>query len=158
MNSVCLEKNIYIAPAFLTSNIKKTIKDKLNTELINKCDRDYGYITYIKDIEIVHNSISPTGSGAFFYVKFKADIIRPEIGKEYNGNICMIFSNGIFVEMVGKMKVLIPVNKTNGYLYDKGESCFKKGSDLLKKDQNVKVKIDMIKYEKGNFSCIGSLT
>ena len=69
----------------------------------------------------------------------------------------MIFQEGIFVEVSNKMKVLIRIDKMNGYKYSKTKQIFKKDEESISKGDKIEVIIEMIKYEKQNFNCIGSL-
>ena len=69
----------------------------------------------------------------------------------------MIFQEGLFVEVSNKMKVLIRIDKMNGYKYSKTKQIFKKDEETISKGDKIEVVIEMIKYEKQNFNCIGSL-
>ena len=51
------------------------------------------------DIQIINNVISSSSSAVFFEVKFKATIFKPKVNVEYKGFVCMVFSQGIFVEV-----------------------------------------------------------
>lgn len=158
MTNIFIIKNFCIEPKNLNSNVKSHIFEKIKTELIGKCEDDYGYISNIyDDIEILSNSISSAGIGIFFNVKFRALVIKPEIKKIYRGKVFMIFSNGIFVQIFEKMKVLIPLDNLKDYKFDSNSNCFVKNKKTISKNDIVDVEINMMKYEKQNFNCIGSL-
>ena len=65
----------------------------------------------------------------------------------------MIFHHGIFVDIKGKMKVLIPSASMSSYIYNPSDNSF----GPISKGINVSIEIVMIKYEKKQFSCIGKL-
>lgn len=158
MSRITIIRKICLEPRYLDENLQEHLKEKIHTDVLNHCDQAYGYITKIYDnIEIVENIISQAGPGIFFKVKFTAKVLRPEVNSVYEGKICMIFAQGIFVEIMGKMKVLVPADKMGNFKYNKTTSTFKNGTKTLVQGDKVEVLITMIKYEKHNFNCIGNL-
>jgi len=153
-----MERKICLEPCHLDDKISEHLLRKIREQVLNHCDQEHGYVTKIyKKIKIISNVISASGPSVFFQVKFKAKVFKPEVDSEYEGRVCMIFAGGIFVEVFDNMKVLIPNDNMKGYKFDKNISCFKKGDKIISQDDKVNVKINMIKYEKQNFNCIGSL-
>lgn len=158
MSRITIIKKICLEPAYLDENLKEHLKAKIISNTLNQCSQTYGYITKIYDnIEIIENIISQASSGIFFKVRFTAKALKPEIGSVYQGKICMVFPQGIFVEIMGKMKVLIPSNQMNDFKYNKTTSTFKNKKDTLEQGNTVDVVLTLIKYEKHNFNCIGNL-
>ena len=45
----------------------------------------------------------------------------------------------------------------NGYKYNKIKNIFKKDTKMIEEGDKVDITINMVKYEKQNFNCIGSL-
>jgi DNA-directed RNA polymerase subunit E'/Rpb7 len=153
-----MTQKISLEPSFLDENLKSHLIEKVKKELLGKCDKEYGYITEIyDDIKIINNTISSASYGVFFNIEIQAKVHKPEKGGKYEGRVCMVFSNGIFVEVFGRAKVLIPSDKMGGYKYVKEDSCYKKGKHKISVNDTIQVEIDLIKYEKQNFNCIGSL-
>jgi DNA-directed RNA polymerase subunit E'/Rpb7 len=158
MSRITIIRKICLEPRYLDENLQEHLKQKIHNDVLNQCDQTYGYITKIYDnIEIVENIISQAGPGIFFKVKFTAKALRPEVDSVYEGKICMVFAQGIFVEIMGKMKVLIPADKMGNFKYNKTTSSFKNGTKTLTQGDKVDVVITLIKYEKHNFNCIGNL-
>jgi DNA-directed RNA polymerase subunit E'/Rpb7 len=158
MSRIIMEKKICLEPKYLDDKIPDHLLEKINSDILGKCDQSYGYVTKVfKKIQIIKNVLSTCGPGVFFYVKFGAEVFKPIVGSIYEGKVCMTSPHGIFVEVFGKMKVLIPVNKMSGYKFDKAGPSFKKGKKTILEKDTVEILIDMIKYEKQNFNCIGSL-
>jgi DNA-directed RNA polymerase subunit E'/Rpb7 len=156
MSRITIEKKICLEPNMLDENITNHLLDKIKLDYLKKCDQEHGYITKIYDkIHILDNIISSSSIGVFFRVRFTVKAHKPQVNSEYDGKVCMVFQNGIFVEVFEKMKVLIPNNKMGKYKYNK--NIYKDGNKTISVGDEVKIKIDMIKYEKQNFNCIGSL-
>lgn len=158
MSRITIIRKICLEPKYLDENLYVHLTEKIHNDVLNHCDQTYGYITKIYDnIEIIENIISQASPGIFFKVKFTAKAIRPEVDSLYEGKICMIFPQGIFVEIMGKMKVLVPADKMGNFKYNKSTSTFKTEKKTLSKGDKVDVVLTMIKYEKHNFNCIGNL-
>ena len=157
MQRVDMERTICVEPKYLDENILSHIKDKIASDVLGSCDQNHGYISKVYgNVNILENIVSSAGPAVFFRVKFSAKAMKPEVGSSYEGKICMIFSTGIFAEVDGRMKVLIPSDKLHGYRYSKS-GVYKKGSSTLDVGDIIEFTIDMIKYDKQNFNCIGSL-
>lgn len=158
MSRITMERKICLEPRLLDDKITDHLFNKIKTELLGHCDQKYGYIIKIyNNIEVLENIISSASPGVFFNIRFSAKVIKPEIGGEYEGKVCMLFNEGIFVELFERIKVLVPSDKMNGYKFIKTSGNFKKGNDTISKGDIVTIKITLFKYEKQNFSCIGSL-
>lgn len=157
MSRVIAERRICLPPKFLDSNIPQHISEILKKDLQGKCDQEYGYILKVYDnIHILDNTVSNTGAGVYYHVKFGLKVLKPKIGETYTGTVCMIFPNGIFVEVQDKMKVLIPVNKMGDYKYNKSKNVFATDRQTISTGCTVEMRIDLIKYERQNFNCIGT--
>ena len=126
--------------------------------MLDKCDQDYGYVEKIsEDITIVSNTVSAVGNSVNFLCRFGIKCFKPIIGQKYSAKVCMIISNGIFAELSGKIKVLVPYNKMEEYKYDPEKGVFRKGKKSIKTQDVIEVELTLIKYENKNFSCIGVL-
>jgi DNA-directed RNA polymerase subunit E'/Rpb7 len=158
MSRIVIEKRVSIKPFALDSNLQEHLYSKICEEMLEKCDSTNGYIMKIyKNIKILENSVSSASPNVFFLIQFTAKVMKPEVGSTYTGTVCMVFSHGIFVEVGEKMKVLVPTNKLKEYTFVPGKNMFKKGSVVICQGDKLDVSIDMIKYEKHNFNCIGNL-
>ena len=90
----------------------------------NLCNKEHGYILKInKIIKIKENNITSNGELEFL-LDFEADTLYPEKDKIFEGNVCMIFSAGIFVNIKDIFKILIPLNELKNYVYDNTENKF----------------------------------
>ena len=155
MNTLIAKENVYIESKYLNNDLKKHVEDAITKKMIGYCDQVYGYITKIDDILIIDNYISTASTGTFFVVQFSIESLKPSVGNEYTGTVCMVFDHGIFVEVENKMKVLIPCDKMLDFKFcgDK----FKNKTDSIYTGDVIETIITSIKYEKHNFNCIGSL-
>lgn len=148
-----IETKITVSPWFFDGNLNSHLLGLLKEKLENTCTQEHGYILRIHRI-ISHTNLI-TCTGTIFTVKFEAETIKPVSGKIYTGNITMIFQYGFFVEIKGKLKVLVPKTQTGGYTYENG--MFVKGKQKLLVGNEVKIQITGVSYESHKFSCIGKL-
>ena len=80
--------------------------EKIKTISNNECTKENGYVLDVKKIiDIVDNYISNVNSEIIFIVNIEAEILKPEINKEFTDKVSMIFSGGIFIDIKNKMKV-----------------------------------------------------
>lgn len=155
---VNIVQKVSIEPKFLDSNIAYHLLQKIKRNMEGKCTLDYGYIiTVNKIVELGKNMIAPANSLVVYDVKYEAETIKPEKGMELNGEICMVFPNGVFVDVLNKLNVLIPVSSLDGYTFFNDSFVSDKDEDNIKVGSNVNIRITMVKYEKKSFSSIGEL-
>lgn len=151
-------QEVSIASRYLDSDIKDHIFDKLKKTMEGKCTFNSGYIIEVKRIVALgENRIGCANSLVIFEVTYEADILKPEKGHHMSGNVCMVFQHGIFVNVCGKMKVLVPAASMNAYTYSPDENSFKSPDNDILHGVEIKIEIVMTKYEKKQFSCIGKL-
>jgi DNA-directed RNA polymerase subunit E'/Rpb7 len=158
MSRITVEQKICLEPKFLDAKLLSHIYTTLKQRFVGKCDQELGYILKIYDnITVLGNTVSSAGSGIFFNTRFDIKTLKPKEGCVYEGNVCLVFSEGIFVEVANKMKILIHVDKMNGYKYSKTKNIFKKGTKTIMIGDKLEITIEKVKYEKQNFNCLGSL-
>lgn len=146
---------ICIEPRFIDDNVPHQIEKKIKEKYVNKCNKTYGYVLDVQDIEIIDNKISRTGGNVFYTVKCKISSLKPQIGSRYVGNVCMIYEAGIFVDVQDKFKVLIPSDTLEGYKYDSEEEFFKKKGKVIKEESEIKLEITNVEFSDGIYNCIG---
>ena len=154
---VQIKQKVSIESKFLDNNVTKHLFDKLQKTMTGKCTLEYGYILKInKIITVGENSITPANSSVVFDLIYEAEVLKPNVGDDLSGTVCMVFKHGIFVDIQGKIKVLIPVSSMESYTFDNSRFVHNNGTEISV-GINVTITIVMIKYEKKQFSCIGKL-
>jgi DNA-directed RNA polymerase subunit E'/Rpb7 len=149
---------VSIESKYLDSDIKDHILDKLKKCMEGNCTLDNGYIIAVnKIIDIGENKIGCANSFVIFDVTYEVEILKPEKGQFMSGKVCMVFQHGIFVDVCGKMKVLIPSSSMIGYKYSSDKNLFQKDDNKILCGIEIDIEIVMTKYEKKQFSCIGKL-
>ena len=160
MKSVILEKRICLHSKYLDSNIKNHILSKLNELVNDKCTQEYGYILKIERlIEIIDHEIGRADSNNIFNVKFEAHILKPEPGLLITGKVCMIYKDGIFINILDKQKMLIPKNKLINYTFYEIDSSYIHNTDksnIIKIDDTISAVISVVGYNNQSYSCFGS--
>lgn len=156
---ITLNRKISLEPKFLDANIKEHILKKLKDITNNECTKDYGYFLKIIRLNKINNNYISSNCQIIFDVEYEAETLKPETNKIFEGNVCMIFSGGIFLSIKNKMKVLIPISSLSEYEYKHSNNQFihKKTNQIIKENDLLKISISGVKYSKSNFSCFGTL-
>jgi len=159
MDVVNITKKISIESEYLNQNIKENILQKLKENLKNECTKENGYYINILKINKIKDNYISSNCENIFEIEFQAEILKPEYGKIFEGEVCMIFSGGIFVNIKNKLKVLIPFSSLITHEFDTQKNSFKhkKNKDEIKQGNTLFVLISGTKYTKRNFSCFGTL-
>lgn len=155
-----IETNICVEPYYFNSNIYTHIFDKIKNNLEDTCTKEYGYILEVKKLIKIKDNYISSNCEHIFIVCIEILNLKPEIGKEFEGIICMIFSEGIFINIKDKLKVLVPVSYIKDYKYNQDKNIFinnNNENDFFKQNDKVNVIISGIKYSKQNFSCFGNI-
>lgn len=153
-----ITQEVSIESMYLDSDIKDHILDKLKKTMTGKCTLNDGYIIEVKRIVALgENRIGCANSLVIFEVTYEAEIIKPEKGQNMSGKVCMVFQHGIFVDVCGKMKVLVPAASMSTYTYSSDDNSFESPDNTIVHGVEIEIEIVMTKYEKKQFSCIGKL-
>jgi len=150
---------VYLKPDKLTSNYKQNILEEYISLNKNKCSESEGYITSIDSIvSIDDNMISNGSSYISFTVNFDMMFFKPKVNTEYSSKVCMIFVNGIFVNIEDKFKVLIP-NDVIEHKYDRDNNIYKNETTghIINLNDTIKILLTDLKYVNKNFIGIGNL-
>ena len=160
-SNISIKKRICLPYKYLNSDLKGHILKYIKNNLQGDCTKEYGYITDIKcnenELEIIDHEISRISSDLLFTVSFKADTINPQKGDEVTGNVCMIYEDGIFVNVQDRLKILVPSSNLLEYEYDEDKNCFKNETSEINIGNEVKVLIEASMFNKRKINCFGSL-
>ena len=158
MSNTIIERRICVDPQYLNKNIKHAIFEKIKESSKNECTKENGYILdVIKIIKIKDNYISNVNSEIVFIVEFEVITLKPDIGKKLSGNVCMVFSGGLFINIKDKIKVLVPINSLKNYNFGPAKKNFFNKTNTIKEGDLISIVITGIKYSKKNFSCFGDI-
>lgn len=153
-----IEQRVCVDNHDLTSNIKECILQKVKDISIGTCSKENGYILDVKRVvKIKDNYISSVNCESIFIVSVEVETLKPENGKAFDGEVCMIFSGGVFLNIKDKQKVLIPITNLKEYTYSQACKTFKKDKETIKEGDKLRVLITGTKYFKQAFSCFGTL-
>ena len=156
---ITLERKICVDSEFLTSDIENHIFKKIKKSIVNECSKEYGYFLDIIKLKKIKDNYISSNCENIFIVIFEAEILKPEVGKIFEGVACMIFSGGIFINIQNKLKVLIPLSSIPDYEFNSAKNLFEKKSKskIIKENDLVKVLISGTKYSKQSYSCFGTI-
>jgi DNA-directed RNA polymerase subunit E'/Rpb7 len=153
----------------LDENVIEHLRKKIHTDLIGHSDREHGCIVKIyNNLKVLGNTVSNTGPGVYFHVRFGARVIKPEVGDVYSGRIILVVSNGIFVEVTDTIRPLVPLWHLEqlGYQYESttGNTPLSTNSlfvsskkEPLTLGKTVTIKITNVEYNGKIFSCAAEL-
>lgn len=135
-------------------NFNGALRGKIS-KILDMCSEQYGYIMSIDDIQIGNHKKIIHSSG-----KIEVDTIvsithlLPNIGDHFNSSITDIFQEGI-ITAYGKMKIFIPAHTLeNARIVGNTLS----GNTTLKVGDWVQVKVENVKFMRGQYQCIGKLS
>lgn len=149
-----IERRIYLEPKYLDSNIMKHLLKKIQKTTSNECTKEYGHILTINKVIGISANVD-----TIFTVKFEATTLKPEPGKIFDAVVCMIYKDGIFVNIAEKQKMLIPAVTLTDYKFHEEDNVYKNATTkkTIAVDDKIRIKITATKYGNQNFSCVGSL-
>ena len=156
--TVVIEKKISLESKYLNSNIKKHIFDTTKQLLFSNCSKEHGHIIdVIKLVEIMDHEIDRANCSNIFTVKIEIENIKPEVGAVMTGNVCMLYKDGIFIEIIkGKQKMLIPKLYLKDYTFNDTIPCYE-GEKTIKEGDTISAKITACQYNNKTFNCFGSI-
>lgn len=154
---ITIHQKVSIDPKYLDSNISYHILQRIRSIMEDTCSLNYGYIISVnKIIKLGSNIIAPANSLVVYDVTYEAETILPSPGLVLDGHVCMIFENGILVDICGKTQILVPLENMEGYKFN-NNSFEHTDKDEISLGCNVMIIITMVKYDKKEFKCIGKL-
>ena len=153
-----IEQKVSIECKYLDREIESHILEKLRNTMVGYWTLDYGYIIKVISIlSIGDNYINPATSLVMFDVKYEIETLKPSKGLLLDGIVCMIFQHGLFVDIYGKMKVLIPANTMSKFIFDDTTKCFRDDDKNISVEDHIKIKLTSVQYSDKKYVCIGSL-
>lgn len=158
MERIIIQKQVCIEPRFMDSEIMTHIMNELTRVCCKECNKDYGYIIRINRIIKVLDNYINMDSNIVFDIKFEASCLNPKPDKVLTGNVCMVFADGIFIDVIKKMQILVPKQFIVGYTFNKKSNCFEAGDgSKISEGIQLKVKITASQYNNQRFSVFGSI-
>ena len=152
--TVIITRRIYLEPHFLDQDIMKHLLAKIVKITDTECTKEHGHILSVKSLIKVVN-IEDT----IFIVDFEAEILKPTIGDKLSGIVCMLYRDGIFLQISDKQKMLIPSPSLSvkGYVYDEIKQMYSNENKKIKEGDKIDANVTASQYNKKKFSCIGCL-
>lgn len=163
MNTQLIQQRICLESKYLDSNIMEHLTTQIRKNNISRCTKEWGHILDVRGIrEIVNHEIGNANSDNVFIVIFEATILNPLPGLRVSGNVCMVYQDGLFVNIQDIQKMLIPASNMEEYEYDTSQQAFilKEGEgedEPLGVGSFVSCVIIASQYTNNKFSCFGKL-
>lgn len=155
-----IRKKIPLESRYLDSNIIENLLTKINRTMLGKCYKDHGYILHIYGIKSVKdNYISSAQSTSIFDVIFSVETLHPKKDLEISGKVIQLFSAGLIIKVKNVLKVFVGLAnlQENGYKFDGSRNVFFNEDDIISTDNEINLKISVVRFENNEFKCIGLL-
>ena len=162
METVTITRRICLHSRFLDHNIKLHLLRELSTATKDECSKDHGYIISVKGIShIVNHKIGRANSDNVFTLEFEALTLNPKVGMEVTGTVCMIYKDGVFINIMNRQKMLIPATSLTGnkddHGFDESTGNYRVHGCCIKVGDDVEATVTASQYSNGFFSCLGTL-
>jgi len=160
MERIIIQRQVCIEPKYMDMNIMDHIMNELKKNCLKECNDVYGYIMKInRIIKIIDNYIN-MDSNIVFNLKFEALCLNPKTDKIFTGEVCMQYTDGIFIDVMQTMKILIPKKNIVGYVFNKSTNSFvnpNNNNDKIVNKNKLKVKITASRYNNKRFDVFGNI-
>jgi DNA-directed RNA polymerase subunit E'/Rpb7 len=157
--TVIVIKTICLESKYLTKNINVHLLNKIQQSLSLYCSKDIGHvINVIKIIDILNHEIDRANGANIFSIQFEAEALKPEPGLILSGTVCMIYKDGIFIEVLkDRQKMLIPTIYLKEYVFDESVPSYNNNGNIIQKGDTLTAKVTASQYNNKTFSCFGSI-
>lgn len=156
MEKQILHTYLIIHPSYFSSDtLYQHILEQLK-EIEMTCSFKYGYIDQIfRIVDIIESKLLDSGY-CKVNILFEANCFKPEIDKEIETKVEMIFQHGIFSSL-HILRFLIPSSQLMDYEFLSDCYQHKSTKHIIRIGDKIRIKIMNLKYENEHFSCIGKL-
>jgi DNA-directed RNA polymerase subunit E'/Rpb7 len=149
---VNITKRVYLNPNCLDTNILTHLLNRIIEITKDDCTKEHGHILSVnRIIKILNNE------DTIFTVLFEAETLLPIEGSTFSGKVCMVYKDGIFLQILSKQKMLIPSKSITNYSYKEETNSYVNNNKTIKEGDEINVIVTASQYTKKNFSCIGKL-
>jgi DNA-directed RNA polymerase subunit E'/Rpb7 len=158
MDNITITRRICINSRYLDQNIHAHLLQELSSLTQNECGKEHGHIISVnKIIRIIDHKIGRANADNVFAIEFNAVALNPKVGAEVVGRVCMVYKDGIFINIMDKQKMLIPATSLMNYEFDELTDSYKGSESSIKVNDELEAVITASQYRNGCFSCYGAL-
>lgn len=160
METVKIVRRICLPSRYLDSNLMAHLLNEITNTTKEQCSKDHGYILSVKCInKILSHKIGRANADNVFTVEFDAVTLSPKPGLQVDCTVCMIYPDGILVNIMNRQKMLIPTTSMpiDDYAFDNNTGNYIVAGRTIKVGDKIVANITDSQYNNGSFSCIGVL-
>lgn len=156
---VVMSRHVVVEPEFLSQHmLRHRILEKIRYIAEHECSKDTGYIIDVHGIRRIRdNYVSNATSNIIFDVEVDVERLKPEIGNKYKGIVTMVFSKGVFINVMERLRIFVPLD-SSGYAFNKTSTQFSSSTkNTISVGDLITVCAVGIKYVDKKFNCVASL-
>ena len=158
MEIVTLVRRICLHSQYLDKDLQHHLLQELIKTTRNECGKEYGHLISVKKInKIMNHKIGRVNGDNVFTVEFDVLVLHPIVDTELPGVVCMVYQDGIFVNILEKQKMLIPATSLKMYKFNGELSIYESHAHSIGVGDDVEVVVTASQYSDGCFSCLGIL-
>lgn len=159
MTEIVKNENICVEPRFLDDNLTNHVLNILRkNQDANQCTKELGYILKVSNVgDIIGAEVSPASAEIIVTVPVTMTVFKPIVGEEHIGEVCDVTANGLFVSVYERQKVLIQRSSMSEYEFDPVWDAYRFGDKMIKKNDQLILRITGAKYTKQRYACYATL-
>ena len=152
-----IKRKIVIPPHALGANLSSYVAAAVENMERKLCTRQHGYVlSVIGDVVLSTPIVSNANSEVGIQVAFRAETLLPEVNESLTGRIWKTFPEGVFLEVEGLLKVLVPALTIPGYVHDDVTPLCDAGPILS--NSKITATVSGVRYKCGSFSVVASFS
>lgn len=149
-----MNRKIRVKPEHLGPNLVSNIRTQLESEVVNQCTEDTGYILKIIEIvKVIDNFVENSSSDIVVEILFSFIAFKPLVGDVIDTTVCAVYKDGILVNAHDCQKILVPSSTYIDHIDVKGNVVWN-GEEVVQ-GSLLKVRVTAVRYNDHKFSCIG---
>lgn len=157
MGIITLERRFCMESKFLSQNLEKHLYEKIETNITNECTKEHGHFIKLVKINGIKDNYISSNCENIFIVSFDIENLKPEVGNVYKGDVCMIYSGGMMINIENILKVFIPVSTLKDYEFIQLSNSFSSKKRKIIQGDIITIELSGVKYSKKKFSCFGKI-
>ena len=96
---VKISRKFQVSPDVLSACIDDNMSKIVQDQIVGSCSETNGYIIEAYNIRSRNALVSEANGLIDILVDFEAECVKPEIGSNYSGRVCLVFDMGVLIDI-----------------------------------------------------------